>query len=549
MSFRTRILLAALLAAIAPLLLFAVLARREVKQNLRGQFSDRVAVSSEQIQQDLERQTRTLDTRLRALAQQIENTPSQRAALLGLTYRSALLDYAASAMTAAGLDYLLLLDSAGAVLSSGHFRNEYDRVFSVHAFLATADGPILIDARRPQGAFRVLARAVPFEISGQRFLLVGGITADSAFISGLARDPGVTVSLALAGAEAAVPADALQERVAVPYIDDTGNTATAGEARWIIAHSTAGLQSLQRGIDKWVLTAGIAAVILAFLIARLLAARVTRPLEALAAQSARVHLDRIDVGFANEREDEIGSLSQMLDAMVQRLRKNAQDLRSAERRATVGDMARQVNHDIRNGLLPIRNVITHLAEVAHKEPEQLPEIFKERESTLQGGVAYLESLATNYARLSPRTERQLCDVNAIIRTVLRDMPPSERLRVQVELTENAPRVAADPVALRRIVENLTINALESLENGNGAVTVKTQTTGNRIDVVIADTGPGIAPDALERIFDDFYTTKTRGSGLGLSIVRRLVADMGGRIRVDSTPGRGSTFVVELPVAS
>ena len=129
MSFRTRILWAALLAAIAPLLIFALLARREVKQNLRGQFSERVTASGDVIRQDLERHTRTLDARLRALAQQIENAPAQRAALLGLAERPVLLDYAAPAMTAAGLDYLLLLDSAGVVLSSGHFRNEYDRVF------------------------------------------------------------------------------------------------------------------------------------------------------------------------------------------------------------------------------------------------------------------------------------------------------------------------------------------------------------------------------------------------------------------------------------
>jgi signal transduction histidine kinase len=95
--------------------------------------------------------------------------------------------------------------------------------------------------------------------------------------------------------------------------------------------------------------------------------------------------------------------------------------------------------------------------------------------------------------------------------------------------------------------------VESLENGAGAVTVKTDASasegGRRINITISDTGSGIEPAALDRIFDDFYTTKERGSGLGLSIVRRLVADMGGRIRVASQPGRGTTFVVELPEAS
>jgi signal transduction histidine kinase len=68
-------------------------------------------------------------------------------------------------------------------------------------------------------------------------------------------------------------------------------------------------------------------------------------------------------------------------------------------------------------------------------------------------------------------------------------------------------------------------------------------------ITVADTGVGIPADTVERIFDDFYTTKDRGTGLGLSIVRRLVTDMGGRIRVQSEPGRGTTFTIDLPAVS
>jgi signal transduction histidine kinase len=209
-----------------------------------------------------------------------------------------------------------------------------------------------------------------------------------------------------------------------------------------------------------------------------------------------------------------------------------------------------VNHDLRNGLLPIRNVIRHLSEVARESPQELSSVFVEREGTLQGGIGYLESLATNYARLSPPADRVSCDLNAIIRTALRDAPVNERARVQLELSPDAPRVSADPIALRRIIENLGVNAIESLDNGTGVVRVNTSVSGppgqRRVTIVVADTGVGIAPDQLDHIFDDFYTTKERGSGLGLSIVRRLVADLGGRIQVESERGRGTRFVIELP---
>jgi signal transduction histidine kinase len=344
---------------------------------------------------------------------------------------------------------------------------------------------------------------------------------------------------------------AATQQISMPFIDDVSvENSAADSARWTVAHSSAPLDAVRGALDRWLLAALAGAVLLAFLSARLLAARVNRPLEELAEQSTHVHLDRFDAQLATERADEIGTLSRSLDDMVRRLRAGANELRAAERRATVGDLARQVNHDVRNGLLPIRNVIRHLAEVARESPGELGAVFAEREGTLQGGINYLESLATNYARLSPRTERRVCDVNETVRTVLEQ--GTTDARVQLQLGSPIPRVLADPVALRRVIENLVVNALESLEGANGTVTVRTAIDGKDSERIVTlnvtDTGRGIAADALQRIFDDFYTTKERGTGLGLSIVRRLVADMGGRIYAASEPGRGTTFRIELPEA-
>jgi len=236
--------------------------------------------------------------------------------------------------------------------------------------------------------------------------------------------------------------------------------------------------------------------------------------------------------------------------MTERLRGSATKLRDAERRATVGEIARQVNHDVKNGLVPIRNVVRHLAEVAGEDPAQVGAIFNERRHTLESGIAYLESLAGNYARLSPRTERAACDVNAVLRDVTRGVRDPERVRTRLQ--DDLPTVTADAVALRRIFENLVVNALESLPDGAGEVAVESRvsvrdgTAAVRVDIV--DTGHGMTPEEARRAFEDFYSTRERGSGLGLSIVRRLVADLGGSVRVESEPGRGSRFTVELPAA-
>ena len=554
MTFRTRILLACLAVAAVPLLVLGAGARHVVRERLLEQYNASAEQSTRAVRAELAGTAAMIDERVRTLTAGIVERPDTRAALLDASPTSALLDYAPEAMQLAGLDHMLLLDGRGTVLSSGHFRNDYGRELPHVLELASATDPVVLTAHRPSGAFTALVRGRAFELGGQRFMLVAGVEVDSAFVLRLAEHAGaLTLTLEHPGgvvtAGASAPGDGLTQSVAAPFVNAAG-LASDDSATWTISHSLEPLHAIVRLVDRWFAIALGTALLLAYIIARILAARLTQPLERLARNASRVELTRYDVQLSTPRRDEIGSLSRLLDRMVQRLRTGAQQLRDAERRATVGDMARQVNHDIRNGLLPIRNVIHHLSEVAQQSPDELGTVFSERAGTLQGGIGYLENLATNYARLTPRTERRAVDVNAVV-DALRDSGLPDGDRLTFEPGRPLPRALADPVALRRVLENLVINALESLPEDRGHVTIRTAGTasaGNRLVTIdVSDTGAGIAPDAVDRIFDDFYTTKERGTGLGLSIVRRLVTDMGGRIRVQSEPGRGTTFTVDLPI--
>ena len=129
-------------------------------------------------------------------------------------------------------------------------------------------------------------------------------------------------------------------------------------------------------------------------------------------------LDRLDVDF-DPGTDEVGRLSRLLGDLAARLRTSTARVREAERRATVGELARQVNHDIKNGLIPLRNVMRHLAQVAQDEPGALPAVYSERQQTVDSSIAYLETLATSYQRLSPTPSRRNCDLNALITDVVR----------------------------------------------------------------------------------------------------------------------------------
>jgi signal transduction histidine kinase len=222
-----------------------------------------------------------------------------------------------------------------------------------------------------------------------------------------------------------------------------------------------------------------------------------------------------------------------------------------ERRAATGDLARQVNHDVKNGLVPIRNVLRHLSQVARESPAALPAVFEERRGTLESSLDYLDTLARNYARLSPAMQREPCDVNAVIEDVARGTGPG-RAAVRVELAASLPRVPADPLALRRVLENLVGNALDSLAGRtDGVVLLASEAVGppesRAVRLSVSDNGPGMTRAELDRAFDDFHTTKEGGTGLGLSIVRCLVLDLGGALRIETAPGAGTRAILDLPL--
>jgi len=281
--------------------------------------------------------------------------------------------------------------------------------------------------------------------------------------------------------------------------------------------------------------------------------RISRPLADLAEKTAVLDLDRLDVQF-DGGSDEVGTLSRLLGDLAGRLRTSTARVREAERRATVGDLARQINHDIKNGLIPLRNVMRHLAQVERDDPSAFRSVFAERRQTIDSSIAYLETLATSYQRLSQPLDRRECDLNALVTDVVRAARGHEHIEFNTDLTAPLPRVVGDPIAFRRILENLTANAVDSLQSKPGRITISTQVVARNnepptIRVTVADSGRGMTREEAGKIFNDFYTTKEGGTGLGLSIVRRLVMDLHGTVGVESEPGKGTRVTVEMPAGS
>ncbi len=561
MSFRARLRLAFLVVVLIPMAAFAFGVRRTMADRLTSQYQRRVAALASVIEDDLRSESTSIGRRLASLREALVDDNRFRSALLGRSERAYLIDYAGNAMRLTGLSMLQIQDATGRIISSGHFRMEYDRLEPELPGRLTTLGGALVEARTPESTFLALARIDSFQVGTRRLYLVGGSAVDRSFLARLARGEGMSVSLAypggtIMGADTAEQRGAADDRVAgeleIPFVEPgSGELAVA---RIIVTHPLTELQELRRRIDLWFLAALGITVVVALVLAHWLASRISRPLAELAQKTSRIDLDRLNVDFASSRKDEVGALSRLLGAMTERLRASAGRLREVERRAALGELARQVNHDIKNGLTPIRNVFRHLAQVARDEPDALGSVFDERRTTLDSSIAYLESLASNYARLYPRLEPRACDLNATILELAAGaaLPPGARL--DTELAAELPPVHADAVVLRRILENLVDNAIDSLEGAAGVVTVSTEavaaeTDQLRVRATVTDTGCGMSEAQRAKIFDDFYSTKADGTGLGLSIVRRLLMDLNGTIRVESEEGKGSHFTIELPAAA
>ena len=487
MKFRTRLLISFGVVVMIPLLVFGLGIRREMSKRVTAEYERRVAALVNVISADIARENDRVAARLAALKSSLANDNSFRGVVVRGEDRAYALNYAGEAMRLAGLDFLQIQDDEGRVVSSGHFRNEFDRLGPA----VPGSGPVLVRAATAEGPFLALVTGDSLRVGSRRFRLIGGIAVDSQFLARLARDPELGVGLVLPRDTTNADSGKLVVgELPLPYVDAADGPGHVEQARIVVTRSSALLSALQRNVNLWFAAAVLIAALAALLLAGWLSTRISEPVEA---------------------------------------------------RIAIGDIARQVNHDIKNGLAPLRNVFRHLTQVARDKPADLPQIFAERQGTVESSISYLETLAANYAKLSPQSERRATDVNTVVRETI-----GASGSVRTKLADGLPPVSADALVLRRVIENLVSNALDSLDGKAGTVTVTTEKGKDIVRISVSDTGRGMSKSELDRAFDDFHTTKPGGTGLGLSIVRRLVLDSNGSLKVETEPGEGSTFIVEIP---
>jgi signal transduction histidine kinase len=249
--------------------------------------------------------------------------------------------------------------------------------------------------------------------------------------------------------------------------------------------------------------------------------------------------------------DEIHELVEVFNQMVKDLKHNLKELETAnreksrmERLSALGEMATTVAHETKNPLNSIRLATSYLKKNFGGE------ILTEFLSIIEEEVMRLNDMTTSFLGFSKPAPLRLkmCDLNAIVKStvaLIRQEATDRNIEVIVLFDEHIPLIQCDYSRMKQALLNLLINAMDASGEGD-AITITTEASGALLKISVQDTGRGISPEDVEKIFKPFYTTKTRGSGLGLAIVDRILKEHGGRIEVDSAPGCGATFTMELP---
>ncbi len=293
------------------------------------------------------------------------------------------------------------------------------------------------------------------------------------------------------------------------------------------------------------------------LVTFLLVWRFTRPVVNLSDAARRVAGGDLAVRVPDDtRSDEMGRLAQRFNEMTAELEKSKaleDKLQQAEKSAVIGRLGSAIAHEIRNPLNYINLTLDHLRNKFAPEDTARAGTFTKLISQIKDEVARINQQISDFLNYSRPANVQLRPIDA--REVVEDsirlvegQAAESNITISIVEHENVPEISGDPEFLRSVFNNLFINAVQSMGNDGGSLTVKI-TPDTAIGMVcfeVTDTGNGIPEENLEKIFEPYFSTKETGTGLGLAIVQKIIEGHGGTIEVESKEGIGTSFTVRLP---
>lgn len=300
----------------------------------------------------------------------------------------------------------------------------------------------------------------------------------------------------------------------------------------------------------------LAVLLASTVVAVFLVWRFTQPIKNLSEAARQVAHGDLSVRLKDaERTDEIGRLAARFNEMIanlERSRQLEQQLQQAEKSAVIGRLGSAIAHEIRNPLNYINLTLDHLRAKFAPTSEAERETFERLTAQLKKEVARINGQISNFLRYSRPVKLNLqpIDIRCVVEDSMRIVQAQaeeQNVTVSIVERESAPRILGDAEILRSVFNNLFLNAVQEMSEG-GQLKVTISNADDAAQIEVADTGGGIAPENLDKIFEPYFSTKETGTGLGLAIVKKIVEDHNGTIEAASKISEGTVFTVKLPTA-
>lgn len=289
-------------------------------------------------------------------------------------------------------------------------------------------------------------------------------------------------------------------------------------------------------------------LLIAFLLGVFFAGQIAKPIRRLTDAAVQVGEGNFDYKIPSTGRDELGKLEQTFNEMIDEIKQKREELIKYEKELAWKEMAKQVAHEIKNPLTPIKLAVQHLQQAYKDKADNFDDILKKAVSMITEQIETLTRIASefsNFARL-PSRKLEKCEVNELLKQAIHLFAQYKNVNFKFNCSESELVVNADKEELRRAFINIIRNSIQAV-NEEGSVTISVKQEDENVQINIHDSGQGISDEIKNKIFEPNFSTKTDGMGLGLAIVKKTIDDLGGTISFTTNKDTGTTFIITLPI--